>query len=122
MRIYIARKRPQRQALYLPMGGTKENPSLMFFLPQTRNTQVSPTHLDELVRAQLEKQGVTKEADIHAIVEKAEADYEQRIKMAEVHKEAQRLMALRAQGLKLMSIGFRKWREVFHPAIKQKTG
>ena len=55
--------------LLLPMQGTKDKPGLMFFLPKT-----SPSQLDELVRSQLEKQGVTKENDIHGIVEQAEKD------------------------------------------------
>ena len=118
MRLYIVR-RAQRGAFYLPMGGTRENPSLMFFLPQPKGKQLGAGHLDELVRCQLARQGISKEADVNALVNKAEAEYEERIKMAEAHQEAKRLMALRAAGAKLMQFGYRKWKQVFYPATKR---
>jgi len=102
------------------MGGTKRNPTLMFFLPQTSRQQISPGHLDEMVRSQLAKQGITQESAVNTIVEKAEAEYEERIKMLEAHQEAKRLMGLRAAGAKLMQVGYRKWRQVFYPATKHK--
>lgn len=105
--------------LYLPMQGTKQKPALMFFLPQNHNQQISPSQLDETIRAQLEKQGITKEADLNEIVSKAEIAYEQKAKMLEAHKEVKRLMALREAGAKLMQVGFRKWKEVFYPAIRK---
>lgn len=100
--------------LYIPMKGTRDNPNLMFFLPKTDRGQ-----LDELVRAQLQKQGVTNEAEVQKIVDQAEREYEKRIKVIETEKELRRLMALRARGAKLMQVGFRKWKQVFFPAIKQ---
>ena len=109
-RLYIAR-REQRQGFYLPMEGTKENPSLMFFLPERNGKQIDPGQLDELIRAQLEKVGITKESDVQAIVAKAEEDYEFRIKVEEAKKEVRRLMILRAEGKRLMSVGNKKWRE-----------
>lgn len=75
--------------------------------------------MDELVRAELEKQGVSKESDVQSIMDKAEADYEDRVKVAEAQKEVRRLLAIRAEGGKLMSAGFRKWRQAFYPAIKK---
>lgn len=118
MRLYVVR-RANRGALYLPMGGTKQNPSLMFFLPQGKGKQMGEGQLDQLIRSNLARQGITKESDVHTIVEKAELQYEQRIKMQESHQEAKRLMALRAAGARLISCGFRKWRQAFFPAVKR---
>ena len=80
------------------------------------------SELDELIRAILAKQGVTNEAEIQAIVERAEVDSEVRIKVAEARKEVRRLMALKAQGAKLMQMGFRKWKQAFYPAVRQFRG
>ena len=107
--IWIARKDPRRKGLYLPMGGTKDNPSLMFMLPKTDRSE-----LDELVRAQLERQGITKEADVQAIMDKAEAGYEERRKVEEATNEVKRLMRIRAEGHSLMQQGFRKWKQAFY--------
>ena len=113
-RLYVARRK-QRKGFYLPMGGTVENPSLMFYLPEREGRQVSAGQLDELIRAQLEKVGITKESDVQDIINKAEEDYELRIKVEEVKKELRRLMDIRAKGGKLMSTGFRKWKQAFYP-------
>ena len=80
------------------------------------------SELDELIRAILAKQGVTNEAEIQASVERAEVDSEVRIKVAEARKEVRRLMALKAQGAKLMQMGFRKWKQAFYPAVRQFRG
>ena len=112
MNLWIARRAP-RKGLYVPMGGTKVNPSLMFFLPKTDRSE-----LDEIVRANLAKQGVTKESDVQAILSKADADYEHRIKVAEADKEVRRLMALKAQGATLMQVGHKKWKQAFYRPIK----
>jgi len=111
-KLYVAR-RPQRQGLLLPMEGTKEKPRLVFFLPKTDRS-----HLDELIRKQLESQGVTRESDIQAIIDKAEEAYEQRVKTHEAHLEIRRLMQLKANGAKLISAGPKKWREAFFRPIK----
>ena len=111
-KIWIAR-RAQRKGLYLPMVGNKKNPSLMFYLPK-----VDQSELDDLVRAELAKQGITKESDVQAIIKKAEAEYEQRVKTTEASVEVKRLMKLKKEGAKLISIGRKKWREVWYPAIK----
>ncbi len=71
--------------------------------------------LDELIRAELEKLGVTKESDVQAVLDKAEVDFEYRVKLAEVRQEIRRLMALRAEGKKLMQVGNKKWKEVYYP-------
>ena len=110
--LYIAR-RPKRRGLLLPMLGTKVNPSLLFPLDG-----VDRGELDELIRAILAKQGVSDEGEIQAIVEKAEQDSEVRIKIAEARKEIRRLMSIRAKGISLIQVGFRKWREAFFPAVK----
>ena len=111
--LYVARRK-QRQGLYLPMKGTEENPSLMFYLPEKEGRQVSAGQLDELIRSQLEKVGITKESDVQAIVKKAEEDYELRIKVEETKKELRRLLAIRAEGGKLMSVGNKKWKQAFY--------
>ena len=106
-------RRVKRRGLLISQGMSKNNPGFLFPLDG-----VDKSELDELVRAILAKGGITKESEVQAVVEKAEQDAEVRLQVAEANAEVRRLMSLRAQGLKLMSIGFRKWVEVFHPAIK----
>lgn len=62
---------------------------------------------------------MTKESDVQSIVSKSEEKYEHDIKVVEASREVKRLMAIRAAGGKLMSVGQKKWRQVFHPAVKQ---
>ena len=107
------------------MGGTLDNPALLFFLPEKgveKERQIDSSQLDEQIRAQLQKVGITKEADVQAVVTKAEEDYEYRVKLEETKEELRRLMALRAEGKKLMSVGFRRWREVNYRQIPHKEG
>ena len=123
-KLLIARKK-QRAGLYLPMGGTLDNPALLFFLPEKgaeKERQIDSSQLDEQIRAQLQKVGITKETDVQAVITKAEEDYEYRVKLEETKKELKRLMALRAEGKKLMSTGFRKWKEVNYRQIPTKGG
>jgi len=108
-RIYVA-KRANRIALSLPMEGTNQNPNLLF--PILRKTERS--ELDELVRIELEKQGITSESAVQAIVDEAEKQYEHRIKTQEASKEVRRLMALKANGAKLMQVGHKKWKQAFY--------
>ena len=112
-KLHIARPK-QRIGLYIPMKGNRDNPSLVYPLIGADEGQI-----DEVVRMVLEKQGVTDEHEVQAIVAKAEEDYEVRIKVSEAKAEVRRLMGLRAKGAKLMQRGFRKWKEAFYPAIKQ---
>lgn len=112
-KLFVAR-RPQRRGLFLPMQSSKLVPSLIFPLDKT-----DPSELDELIRAQLEKLGITKESDVQAIVEKAEQDSEMRIKVEEARKELRRLMELKKQGATLMQNGFRKWSPVFFPSYRK---
>src|SRR3990167_831533 len=114
-RLLIAR-RPQRKGLLVEMRGTKANPNLLFPL-----YGIEPGELDDLVRAIIAKGGVTEESEVQAIIEKAEQDAEVRIKVAEAKAEVRRLMKIRAMGGKLMQVGFRKWKQVFHPTIQVKT-
>ncbi len=111
--LYIAR-RAKRRGLLLPMQMNKANPSLLFPLDG-----VDRSELDDLIRAQLAKLGVTKESDVQVIIEKAEVDSEARIKLEETRKELHRLMALRAEGKKLMQVGYRKWQPAFFRQIKR---
>ena len=112
-KIYIARK-ANRIGYYLPMSGRPDNPSLTF--PLTKHLENS--ELDELVRAQLEKQGVSSESAVQKIADEAEAQYEFRVKVQETRKEIRRLMDLKREGKKLMQVGFRKWKEAYYPARK----
>jgi hypothetical protein len=100
---YVARQN-KRKALYLPMGGTAQNPSLMFFAPGASKEQTN-----ELVLKQLEKQGITKRSAVNKILTQAEVDYERRIKVAEAQAELRRLMELKRLGAKLIQRGYRKW-------------
>ena len=107
------------------MGGILDNPALLFFLPEKgaeKERQIDSSQLDEQIRAQLQKVGITKETDIQTIIAKAEEDYEYRVKLEETKKELRRLMALRAEGKKLMQVGFRKWKEVSYRQIPTKGG
>ena len=110
MPLYVARRKT-RKGLYLPMEQSSQSPSLLF--PLTKSLERS--ELDELIRAQLDKLGVTKESEVQAIVDKAEEDYEYRVKVDEARKEIRRLMALRAEGKKLMQVGNKKWKEAYYP-------
>ena len=114
-RLLVARRRGRR-GLFLPREGSKTNPSLLFPLDG-----VDRSELDELIRAILAKGGVTNEADVQAVVDRAEKDSEIRIKIAEARAEIRRLMAIKAKGISLIQIGWRKWREAFFPATKQFT-
>ena len=111
----LVARRKQRQGLYIPMDGTGENPGLIFFLPEGGGQQVSKGQLDQLIRSQLEKVGITKESDVQGVVQKAEEDYEYRIKVEEAKKELRRLMKIKAEGGKLMSVGRGKWKQAFYP-------
>lgn len=117
--LYVAR-RVQRKGLLLKMDGTPQNPSLMFVMPE----RMERSELDELVRAQLQRQGITGESEVNAVMDAAEKQYEERIKTQETIKELRRLMAIRAAGGKLMQVGFRKWQQAFFPATKsfKKSG
>ena len=106
-RLYVARRKP-RKGLMLPMEQSSSNPTLLFPLL----AKSDPGELDDLIRVELEKVGITKESDVQAILDKAEADYELRIKVGEAKKEVRRLMALRAEGKSLMQVGDKKWKEV----------
>ena len=114
----LVARRKERQGLYIPMEGTAENPGLVFFLPEKEGRQIGSGQLDQLIRSQLEKVGITKESDVQAVVQKAEEDYEYRVKLEETKKELRRLMDIRAKGGKLMQVGHRKWKEVFYPGGK----
>ncbi len=108
--IYIAR-RANRKALMLPMGQVSQNPTLLF--PLLKRTEKS--ELDDLVRVELAKQGITKESDVQNIIDKAEKEYEQRVKVAETQREVRRLMALKRDGAKLIQVGHRRWKQAFYP-------
>lgn len=112
--LYVARRTPRVGVLLSPDGKTP----LLFYLPKTRRSQVDSSELDELIRANLERQGVTKESDVQSIVSKSEEKYEHDIKVVEASREVKRLLAIRAAGGKIMSVGQKKWRQVFHPAVK----
>lgn len=94
----------------MSMGATRGNPSLIFPLAQTDNSE-----LDELVKATLEKQG--RLGEVNKLMEQAELDYENRIKVAEARQELRRLMGMRGEGMKLMQRGFRKWQQVSYRPI-----
>ena len=109
MTLYVARK-VERKGLVMPFGGTKSSPSAI--IPFSQNMEKS--ELDELVRAVLAKRGLTKESDVTQAVEESEEAYENRVKVWEAQVEVRRLMALRAQGNKLMQKGYRKWAPAFY--------
>jgi hypothetical protein len=113
--LWVAR-RDTRQGFFIKTEGTKANPSLMFFLPGMDSHQ-----LDQLVRSELSKQGVTEESAVNQAVEKAELEYERRRKTEEAQQEVKRLMKIKAEGgtKRLMQTGFRRWKEVYYPSAKQ---
>jgi hypothetical protein len=103
----IAIARENRKGLFIPLGGTRQSPNLLFPLDG-----IEKSELDQLIRAILAKMGVTEESEISAIIARVEADHEVRIRIYEARKEMRRLMALRRQGIKLMQNGYRKWQPV----------
>ncbi len=109
-RLYVARRK-NRIGLSIPMNQVSSSPNLLF--PLTKSTD--PGQLDESIRAELEKLGITKESDVQAVFDKAEADFEYRVKVQEVRQEIRRLMELKRNGAKLIQIGHRKWKEAFFP-------
>ena len=115
--IYVARRTVvPRMGLHLQTEGTKDNPSLMFFLPGMDDHQ-----LDQLVRSELAKQGISNESQVNAVVEQAESQYEHRRKVEEARQELQRLMTVKREGgtKRLMQQGNRKWTEAFYPSVKR---
>jgi len=108
--IYVAR-RANRLGLMLPMEHNSDNPALLF--PLTR--RIERSELDYLVREELGKQGITDESKVQAVVDEAERQYEERVKVAEAQAEVKRLMGIRQAGGKLMSVGHKKWRQAFYP-------
>jgi len=74
-------RRPQRQAVMLPLGGTKGKPNIIIPL-----YKLDRSELDELIRGVLEKLNLSKQ-EIEQIVEQAEIDYEHRIKTKEASVE-----------------------------------
>lgn len=103
-----------RIGLYIPLGQTKESPSLIVPFYKMERSE-----LDDIVRLELSKQGITDETKVQEVCDEAERQYEERRKTAEASREIRRLMEIRRNGGKLMSVGSKKWRQVFHPAIKQ---
>jgi len=112
--LYVAR-RAKRRGLLLPMQMNKASPALIFPLDNTDRSE-----LNELVRGLLSKQGINDESAVQAIVDKAEQESEERIKVAEARKEVRRLMAEKEKGNKLMQVGFRKWKVAFFRPIGEK--
>ena len=107
-------RRPQRRGLLISQGMSKDNPGLLFALDG-----IDPGELDDLIRGILAKGGITDEATIQAIVEKAEKDAEVRLQVSEAKAKIRKLMQMRREGATLMQRGFRNWKEAFFPAVKQ---
>ncbi|KKN60861.1 hypothetical protein LCGC14_0527320 [marine sediment metagenome] len=101
----------ERLGLYIPLGQTKDSPSLVVPFYKMERSE-----LDDIVRLELSKQGITDEAYVQSVCDAAEEDYEKRRKVEEARKELRRLMGIRAQGGKLMSVGHKKWRQAFYPS------
>ena len=102
-----------RLGLYVPLGQTKNSPSLVVPFYKMERSE-----LDEIVRAALEEQGITEESEVQAIIDEAEAQYEERRKVEETRVELRRLMEIKRQGGKLMQMGYRKWKQAFYPGGK----
>jgi len=112
-RLTIARPE-KRKALYVTVGkGTKEEPNLIFPLEN-----VEKGELDELIRAILAKLGIVEESVIQKVIEEAEQRYETRILVSEAKAKLRKYMQMKAEGKSLMQNGFRKWVEVWYPAVK----
>ena len=110
-KFYVARRKVRKGVFLTGVG----NQNLMFVMPE----KMSQRELDELVRATLAKQGITKELEINAIIEKGEEAYIRRVKVQEAMAELKRLREIRANGGKLMMVGDKKWKQVFYPAVKK---
>jgi hypothetical protein len=108
----VVARHATRRGLLLPTLGTRNNPFLLFPLDN-----VEKGELDELIRAILAKGGVTDEAEVQAVINRAERDFEIRRQVYEARMEVRRLMALKAAGAKLISTGYRRWRQAFFRPI-----
>ncbi len=105
----------KRLGLYVPLGQTKESPSLVVPFYKMERSE-----LDDIVRLELSKQGITDETTVQAICDEAEAQYEQRRKVEETRQELRRLMEIKRQGGKLSSVGHKKWAQTFYPMNKDR--
>ena len=112
---------PGRLGLYVPLGQTKKSPSLVIPFYKMERSE-----LDDIVRIELAKQGITEESEVQVVIDEAETQYEQRRKVEEARQELKRLMELKRQGLTLMSIGNKKWRAgqktAVYPQLKKEGG
>ena len=77
--LWIARQKPLRKGVLLPVGG-----GIVIPLHKMGKNQ-----LEEIIDWQLEKSGVPKE-ERQKVIEQAEKDHEGRIKVAEVRQEIKR--------------------------------
>src|SRR3989304_5051921 len=102
----------KRQALFIAQGQVGKKALIVPLY------KIEKGELDQLVRGILAKGGVTEESEVQTVIEKVEESYEARIHVAEARAEVRRLMKIRAAGGKLMQSGYRKWKQVFYPAIK----
>ena len=105
----------RRMGLYVPLGQNKENPSLLVPFYKMERSE-----LDDIVRLELSKQGITEESEVQKICDEAERQYEERRKVEEARQELKRLMEIRRQGGKLMSVGNKKWKQAFYRPIGGK--
>jgi hypothetical protein len=79
--INLDRSNPNRGVLMLPMGYSRKNPNILIPL-----VGLDKAELSNLIIAECEKQGLTdKQAGI--VVEEAEKEYENRMKVKEAQKE-----------------------------------
>ena len=84
---YVDRSNPNRGALLLPLGGTRDKPNIgiMFRDPATQS-EIDKAELSELIIAECEKKGLS-EKQAALMLEGAEEGYEYRMKVSEASEE-----------------------------------
>ena len=103
--LYVARD-PNRRAVMLPLGFTREHPNVI--IPLGKKTDRS--ELDHLIRAVCEKQGLTpKESEV--LADEAEKQYEYRMKVKEASAELHMRVAEQARYPKLKHGGIKPYRK-----------
>jgi len=85
-------KRPRRSGMLLPLGGTRENPNLIIPFYKGMERQ----EVRYIAEMSLGRHGLS-DAEINAVLERAEKEYEQRVKVHEANAELDMRIAEQAR-------------------------
>ncbi len=103
-------RHPKRKSIRLQLDN-KTNLLIPINL-KSGKVAVDDHELDDLVRTSLGKKGYT-EAQINAMIEKAEKNFEYFLKVEEAKKQLRQCREWKLKGNHLIQVGFRKWLPAF---------